>query len=152
MYKLYNRVYMYIIPILREVGGEVTEDTTSVTVVSKLAAGKYEIGADITYTRVSDETYTLAYSFESTEDLTEPDLIAGFGFTPPVEDSEGPEVANPVVSLAAQDIRTTIDVAAHTASTIADCEVVVNAETGQKDWARSQSPGRNYAVLPNMSM
>ncbi|MBQ9834932.1 MAG: hypothetical protein IJO34_01255 [Akkermansia sp.] len=150
MYKLNNRVYMYIKPVAKTTPGEVTEDTATVTVSSKLIAGKVETGADITYTRENEETYTLEYSFETTEDLGEADLIAGFGFTPPSTDSDGPQVANPVVSLAEKDIRTVIDVAAHTASTIGSCEVIVNAETNAKEWQTSQSPNKAYEVLPNM--
>ncbi len=150
MYKLYNRVYMFIKPIAKTSGGEVTEDTATVTVSSILVAGTVDTGADITYTRVNEETYTLDYSFETTEDLGEPDLIAGFGFTPPSEDSEAPQVANPVVTLAEKDICTVIDVAAHTAATTGSCEVVVNTETNATEWQTTKSPNKNYEVLPNM--
>ncbi len=150
MYKLNNRVYMYIKPIAKTTPGEVTEDTASVTVSSKLIAGKVETGADITYTRENEETYTLEYSFETTEDLGEADLIAGFGFTPPSADSDGPAVSDPVVTLAEKDIYTVIDVAAHTAATVAKSEVIVNAETNAKEWQTSTSPSKPYEVLPNM--
>lgn len=152
MYTFYNKVTMYVSPVQKQGNSEVTEETTSVIVKSNIIAGEVETAADCTYARDSESQYRLTYSFESTNDLDERDLIAGFGFTPPAETGET-EVPNAVVSLLQYDLTTLIDVEAGTARTSGECDVVVDPDHPTV-LERKMTIGKNasYLVTPNVSM
>ena len=136
MFRIYNRVVLEIQPDTVEGVGKVTSESTQVTCTCTFVSGSRSLGKDgtasVTYTRgTEDHTYTMDYSFHSSEILQEEDVILSFGFTPLTQTSNGDTFQMPdsIGSLGSIEMQTTLDMDSHQCITRGYYQAV-DAETG----------------------
>lgn len=113
---VYNKIYLYVVPESREDVSDIHDDMTSTCCTCLLLAGEDEIGrAKTVYTRVSDTSYMMTYSFGDSEFLKEEAVIMAFGFTPVSQNSNGDSFQMPdsIGSLGQVTMETQMDMASH---------------------------------------